>query len=110
MSRRRSEPLRDLVTSRMVVLADPTRVHILELLEEGDATVQELADQLPSTPQNVSRHLGILRRAGIVASARDGRSVRYSLVDYSACRVFDHVHESIAGQIEDLSQLVRSAA
>jgi DNA-binding transcriptional ArsR family regulator len=110
MSPRRSEPLVDLVTSRMAVLSDPTRVHLLELLEEGDATVRELSDQLPSTPQNVSRHLGILRRAGIVASARDGRSVKYSLVDYAACRVFDHVLASIAGQIDDLSDLVSPAA
>jgi len=105
MSRRRSEPLVDLVTSRMAVLSDPTRVHILELLEEGDATVQELADQLPSTPQNISRHLGILHAAGIVACARHGRSVQYSLVDYSACRVFDQVLAGISGQIDDRSAL-----
>jgi DNA-binding transcriptional ArsR family regulator len=94
----------------MAVLSDPTRVHLLELLEEGDATVQELADQLPTTPQNVSRHLGVLHGAGIVARVRDGRSVRYSLVDYSACRVFDQVLAGIAGQIDDLSELVRPAA
>jgi DNA-binding transcriptional ArsR family regulator len=93
----------------MVVLSDPTRVNLLELLEEGDATVQELAAQLPSTPQNVSRHLGILHRAGIVARNRDGRCVRYSLVDFSACRVFDHVLAGIASQVDELSDLVSPA-
>jgi DNA-binding transcriptional ArsR family regulator len=94
----------------MAVLSDPTRVHLLQLLEEGDATVQELADQLPSTPQNISRHLGILHAAGIVSRARHGRSVQYSLVDYSACRVFDQVLASITGQVDQLSELVRPAA
>jgi DNA-binding transcriptional ArsR family regulator len=110
MSRCWSEPLVDLVTSRLTLLADPTRVQLLALLERGEATVQQLADQLPSTPQNVSRHLGMLHRAGIVARRRDGTSVHYSLLDYSACRLLDQTLASITGQIDDLADLVKLAA
>jgi DNA-binding transcriptional ArsR family regulator len=94
----------------MLLLADPTRIHLIELLKESDATVQELAGQLPSTPQNVSRHLGILHRSRIVARSRDGRCVHYSLVDYSVCLVFDQVLAGIAGQVDELSDLMRPAA
>lgn len=100
----------DLVTSRLALLADPTRIQILALLEERDGSVQQLADKMASTPQNVSRHLCILYRAGIVARRRDGNSIFYSLADYSACRLLDQTLESIRGQLEELADLVKLAA
>jgi DNA-binding transcriptional ArsR family regulator len=100
----------DLVTSRLSLLADPTRVNLLALLEQHESTVQELSDKLPSTPQNISRHLGILHRAGIVARRREGASVYYSLVDYSTCRLLDQALVSITGQIDELADVVKLAA
>jgi len=109
-SRSWPEPLLDLVTSRLALLADPTRAKLLLLLEREEATVQELADTMPSTPQNVSRHLGILYRAGIVTRRREGTRVHYSLADYSACRLLEQALSSLSGQIEELADLVRPAA
>jgi DNA-binding transcriptional ArsR family regulator len=105
-----TEPVVNLVTSRLALLADPTRVYLLTMLEQREATVQELSDKVASTPQNVSRHLGILHRAGIVARRREGTSVSYSLVDYSACRLLDQALASIRGQIDELADLVKVAA
>jgi DNA-binding transcriptional ArsR family regulator len=105
-----SESVVELVTRRLALLADPTRVHLLTLLEQGETTVQALADKMPSTPQNISRHLCILHRAGIVARRREGSSVYYSLVDYSACRLLDQALASISGQIDELADLVKLAA
>lgn len=110
MARSWSEPVVDLVTSRLALLADPTRVKLLALLEQQEATVQQLSDQMPSTPQNVSRHLCILHRAGIVARRREGASTYYSLVDFSACRLLDQTLASITGQIDELADLVKLAA
>jgi DNA-binding transcriptional ArsR family regulator len=110
MARSWSEPVVDLVTSRLALLADPTRVRLLALLEQQEGTVQQLSDQMPSTPQNVSRHLCILHRAGIVARRREGASTYYSLVDYSTCRLLDQTLESITGQIDELADLVKLAA
>ncbi len=103
-------PLVELVTSRLALLADPTRVHLLTLLEEREASVQDLADTVSSTPQNVSRHLGILHRSGIVARRKDGTCVYYSLVNYSACRLLDQALASIRGQIDELADVVKLAA
>jgi ArsR family transcriptional regulator len=100
----------DLVTQRLALLADPTRVRLLALLEQREQSVQELSDAVTSTPQNVSRHLGILHRSGIVARRREGTSVHYSLVDYSACRLLEQALASISGQIDELVDLVRLAA
>ncbi len=110
MARSWSEPVVDLVTSRLALLADPTRVRLLALLERQEATVQQLSDQMPSTPQNISRHLCILHRAGIVARRREGASTYYSLVDFSACRLLDQTLASITGQIDELADLVKLAA
>jgi ArsR family transcriptional regulator len=110
MLRKWSDPAFDLVTDRLALIGDPTRVRLLALLEQGEATVQQLSDQLPSTPQNISRHLGILYRSGIVARQRDGTTVRYRLVDYSACRLLEQTLASISGQLDELADAATLAA
>ena len=61
-------------------LADPTRRRLLTLVGElGGATATELARELPVSRQAVSKHLAVLSAAGLVASDREGREVRYRL-------------------------------
>jgi SAM-dependent methyltransferase len=60
-------------------LADPTRVRILALLEREELAVQELMDVLGMAQSRVSRHLGILREAGVVRDRREGTYVLYQL-------------------------------
>jgi DNA-binding transcriptional ArsR family regulator len=105
-----SGQLVDLVASRLALLGDPTRVQLLTTLEQGERSLQQLSENMASTPQNVSRHLCILHRAGIVVRRRDGNATLYSLADYSACRLLEQVLESIRGQLEELADLVKLAA
>jgi DNA-binding transcriptional ArsR family regulator len=60
-------------------LSDPTRRQILELLAQRDLTAGEIADRFPIAFASVSRHLGILRDAGLVATEREGQFIRYRL-------------------------------
>jgi len=62
-------------------LADPTRRAVLELLRVTPVmTAGELADAFPSISRPaVSRHLRVLRTAGLVTAARDGREWHYSI-------------------------------
>jgi DNA-binding transcriptional ArsR family regulator len=60
-------------------LADPTRRHILRLLREGDMTAGAIAEQFDMSWPSVSRHLAVLSSAGLVASARRGQHVVYTL-------------------------------
>jgi DNA-binding transcriptional ArsR family regulator len=61
-------------------LADPSRRFIVEALaERTDATATELASELPVTRQAVTKHLGALADAGLIAGARAGRETRYRL-------------------------------
>ena len=60
-------------------LADPTRRRILELLARRDMTAGEIAEQFPIAFASVSRHLGVLRDAELVAAEREGQFIRYRL-------------------------------
>jgi DNA-binding transcriptional ArsR family regulator len=59
-------------------LADPTRRRVLDLLaEHGHGTATSLAAELPVSRPAVIKHLAVLDRAGLVASQRQGREVRF---------------------------------
>ncbi|MEM7411921.1 MAG: metalloregulator ArsR/SmtB family transcription factor [Myxococcota bacterium] len=58
-------------------LSDPTRVRVLALLEQEELAVQELMDVLGMAQSRVSRHLAILREAGLLKDRRDGTYVFY---------------------------------
>lgn len=61
-------------------LADPTRLRLVSLLHgRGERCVCELEAELDLPQYTVSRHLGILRRAGILAAERDGIRVMYRI-------------------------------
>jgi len=60
-------------------LADPTRREIIRLLRKGPRTSGEIAEQFESAWATVSRHLGILKDAGLIIAERDGQFVRYEL-------------------------------
>ena len=62
-------------------LADRTRWEIVRELLVEPCMVGELVDRLDVTQYNVSKHLGILRQAGIVAAERTGKHVKCSVAE-----------------------------
>ena len=62
-------------------LGDPNRRAIVEQLRAGDRSVQELADALPISRPAVSRHLRLLKDAGLVTDRADGTRRLYRLHD-----------------------------
>jgi len=63
----------DDLSATFAALADPTRRAILERLAGGEATVGELAEPFPITPQAVSKHLRVLERAGLISRGREAQ-------------------------------------
>ncbi|ALV31341.1 helix-turn-helix domain-containing protein [Streptomyces sp. CdTB01] len=77
---RPAEPVAlETVTARLEALAHPVRLRLLRTLARGPHTTAELAHFWDLTPPEVSRHLAVLRRAGLLTSRRQGRYVRYTL-------------------------------
>jgi ArsR family transcriptional regulator len=60
-------------------LADETRRTILRLLRDGPLTSGEIADRFDSSWPTISRHLAVLRDAGLVLPERHGQEIRYEL-------------------------------
>jgi DNA-binding transcriptional ArsR family regulator len=63
----------DPLSTTFAALADPTRRAILARLAQGDATVGELAKPFAMTLPGVSKHLRVLRDAGLVVQGRDAQ-------------------------------------
>ena len=65
-------PLVELIAARFRVLGEPMRIRLLDELRSGPATVGELQERVGASQQNVSKHLGVLIKAGIVSRAKQG--------------------------------------
>ena len=60
-------------------LSDPTRREILELLRSGPRTSGEIAEKFSTSWATVSRHLSVLKDAGLILAERNGQHVVYEL-------------------------------
>ncbi|MFN3649469.1 MAG: ArsR/SmtB family transcription factor [Armatimonadota bacterium] len=66
---------------KLKVLADPTRLSVLEILGEGPMHVGEMNQVLHLEQSLLSHHLKVLREAGLVEAVRDGKAVLYRRTD-----------------------------
>ena len=103
------DDLIELIARRFRVLADPTRIKLLELLREREATVQELTDTIGSTQQNVSKHLGLLRQERVVRRTKRGNYSYYSIADEGVFALCENVCGGLAEQLESLREVVVGA-
>ena len=71
----------DLHRVALDALGDPNRRAIVEILSRGGQSVQEIADQLPISRPAVSRHLRLLKGAGLVDDQAEGTRRVYELRD-----------------------------
>jgi DNA-binding transcriptional ArsR family regulator len=105
-----SDDVVELIARRLRVLAEPTRIKLLDHLRASEATVQELTEAVGSTQQNVSKHLGVLADAGIIARRREGAYTYYRVVDESVYRLCEEVCDSVAHQLESLQTALSAAS
>lgn len=94
------------IAQRFRVLGEPMRIRILDLLRDGETSVQQLTDALGTTQQNVSKHLGVLHGAGIVSRRRDGNRALYAISDDSVFELCDTVCGGLRRQVAELDQLL----
>jgi DNA-binding transcriptional ArsR family regulator len=89
------------------VLADPTRIAVLELLLQRPRTVRELVDATGAPRSRVSNHLACLRWCGFATSEREGRDVIYRITDRRVRRLLTHGRELAKGRTEHLASCRR---
>jgi ArsR family transcriptional regulator, virulence genes transcriptional regulator len=68
------------------VIGNSRRLLILWQLSNEELCVNEIANRVGSTLQNVSQHLNLLKKAGIVVTRREGQTIYYRLADHECVR------------------------
>jgi len=78
------------------VMANPKRLEILNIIKNGEASVNALSETIGMRKSNTSQHLSYLRYLGLVKSRRDGKNIYYSIVDpniVAPCKIFKELRE-----------------
>ncbi|MGZ5326332.1 MAG: ArsR/SmtB family transcription factor [Solirubrobacterales bacterium] len=100
-------PLVERIAERFRVLGEPMRINLLEALREGEATVGELQETIGASQQNVSKHLGVLLRAGIVSKRKQGNFSVYSIADPVVFALCEEVCGGLRRELEELDSLLQ---
>jgi DNA-binding transcriptional ArsR family regulator len=99
--------LAEMIAARLRIIGDPTRIRILDLLRDDELSVTQITEQLETSQQNASKHLGMLLQAGIVARRKDGNSSIYSIADRGVYELCEQVCGGLQLQLTELSALVQ---
>lgn len=90
-------------------MANPIRIRILEVLRaEGELSVGEIQTRLGLEPSNVSQHLTILRKQGLIASTRIGTSLRYAIAAPGLPDLLDAARAIFENQLIEQGRLLNS--
>jgi rhodanese-related sulfurtransferase/DNA-binding HxlR family transcriptional regulator len=84
------------------------RLEILELLAQGERSVEALGERAGLSVANASQHLRLMRRAGLLASRRDGKRILYRLSDPGVLDLTAALHRVAERNVADVHNLIRS--
>lgn len=96
-----SEEALELVAARFRALSDPKRLRILNLLMQGESSVQDLTEAAGLGQPSVSRHLAQLRREGVVQRRADGNRAIYRIHDPTVVDICEIVCGGLADQLSE---------
>ena len=89
-------------------LASGRRLEIVDVLAQGERTVEQVAVALGQSVANTSHHLRTLARAGLVAGRREGTHVHYRLADDDVLGLWWAMRRVAAERVDGLGELARS--
>jgi DNA-binding transcriptional ArsR family regulator len=94
-----SDELLHKIADVLKAMADPTRLKIIHCLHNGERCVSAILEAVGGSQANISKHLSVLKRAGLVDSRREGLNVHYRIIDdgvFTICRnVCDSLEERL---------------
>ncbi len=89
-----------MIANRFRVLSDPMRLKLLHTLGEAEMKVSELVEATRAGQANISKHLGVMLEAEIVARRKEGLNSFYRISDESIFELCDLVCERLKTQFE----------
>jgi rhodanese-related sulfurtransferase/DNA-binding transcriptional ArsR family regulator len=88
-------------------LSSPKRIELIDLLGQGEKTVEQLADCIATPIKNTSAHLRVLRQARLLEARRDGTYVYYRLADDDVFRLLKSLETLGHSRLADVQHVVR---
>ncbi len=88
-------------------LAHPRRIELLELVAQGDVSVEVLAERSSTSVTNASAHLQVLRRARLVETRRAGTHVFYRLASDDVARLVSTLRDVSRSRLMEVEHVIR---
>jgi ArsR family transcriptional regulator len=88
-------------------IAQPTRLRILYFLKDGEKCACEIIPKMKEDQSNISRHLTLMKDAGILESRKEGVSVYYKIKDKRVFTLLSLVDEMIKAEIKEKAKVVK---
>ncbi len=104
------DELLELKANVLKALGQPTRLKIVELLRNGERCVCEIFPAIKEEQSNVSRHLALMKAAGILASRKQGQMVHYRVRDPQVFKLLDGVSALLKSHVDERKTLARQLA
>lgn len=101
------DPVFNSVATYFSVLAEPMRLKIMHAVCNEEKTVSQIVAETGATQTNISRHLGLMHRHGVLARRRNGTQVLYSVADPTMVELCRSVCNRIASGIDERRALRR---
>jgi rhodanese-related sulfurtransferase/DNA-binding HxlR family transcriptional regulator len=99
------DALYDGLASVAKALGSGRRAEIIDVLAQGERSVEDLAGEIDQTVANTSQHLQHLLRAGLVRTRRDGTRIHYSLASPRVGELWAAVRDVAGSQLAELDEL-----
>lgn len=101
-----SRPLYELKSEFFRTLGHPVRIRVLELLSDGERAVAEMLPEVDVEAPNLSQHLGVLRRSGLVRTRKVGSTVYYSLTSPHVVELLAVARKILTGVLSGQAELL----
>ena len=99
------DPIHELQAEICRTLSHPARIAMLHLLADEPREVGRLADAIGISQPNASKHLAVMRAAGLVEAERDGRGAIYRLTDEGVIGACDLMAQVMRRRLARMAQL-----
>jgi ArsR family transcriptional regulator len=88
-------------------LAHPTRIALVECLQNGELSVNQLCEKVGVEQANVSQHLAVLRHKFVVQTRKEGNQIFYSLRDPALARVLEAMRAFFLSHLNEAMAMLR---
>lgn len=89
-------------------VSSPKRLEILDILCQGERSVEDIAHETSQSIANASQHLQVLKTSGLVEARKDGLRVMYSLADQEVCEFFQALQNLAKKRLAEVDRVIQT--